>query len=190
MSGDAVSDLVLAAVCAFLFFSNLRPRPGIALACATVGLTAALGVLRYLGVAPAAGPHQFLVLVTKCAGLPLLADAVTWPDGEPARTRRGAGLFLFMGTMVAVILVVGMSVKLWSKLAPGLAVLCLLVATIRARRARPIGGAVLLAATFAATAAGAALTPLSPDEVLHYGMAGALLLLAGGAMRGPSSRPV
>lgn len=179
MSGDAFSDLVLAALCALLFFSNLRRWPGLAFACATLSLTAALGVARYVGWTYAAGPHQFLVLLTKCAALPLLAESWTWPGGAPARTRRGAGLFLFMSTMLAVLLVVVLSFKLWSLFAPAGSALLLLIATVRARRPRPIAGAVLLAATFAVTATDAVRWPASPAELLHYGLALALLLLCG-----------
>ncbi len=179
MSGDALADLLLAAVCAYLFFANLGRRPGIALACATLGLAAAFGVAFYLGAAPASGPHRFFSLMSSCAALPLLADAVAWPDGEPARTQRGAALYLFTGTLLAVFLVVVLGIRPWAKLAPALAAGLLVCGTLRARRLLPLLGAGLLLFTFALMASGAARRPLDPTQVLHYGLAAALLLIVG-----------
>ena len=179
MSGDALSDLVLASVCALLFLIHLQKRPGIAFACAVLGITAAFGVMSYLGVAAAVGPHRFLVLMTSCVGLPLFADSVTFPTGEPARARRGAGLFLFMGTLLAVLLVIVLHLDFLLQLVPALSVLVLLIATLRDRRPLPILGAALLAATFFVLARKIALSPLTSAQVLHYGMAASVPLIVG-----------
>lgn len=179
MNGDALSDLVLSLVCLLLFALHRRGRPGLAFSCAALGITAAFGVAKLVGVAQAAGPHRFLVLLTSCVGLPLLADSVTFPDGEPARTRRGAALFLFMGTMLAVLLVVVLNLKFLLQLLPALSVLVLLIATLRDRRPLPILGAALFAATFAVLLAKVSLHGLSDAQVLHYGMAAAMLLIVG-----------
>jgi hypothetical protein len=179
MNGDTLSELVLVAVCAFLFWQNLRARPGVAFACAGVGFTAALGAARYLGFTPAAGPHRFFVILASCAALPLLADALAFPDGQPARTRRGAGLFLFMASLVAIVLVVGLRFQPWEHIVPGLSTLFILGMALRARQGLVFLGALLLAGAFALMASGAALKPLNPPQVLHYGMALALLLMSG-----------
>jgi hypothetical protein len=178
MSGDAISDLVLAAVGAFLYVANRGRRPGIALACGTIGVAAALGVACYLGVTEAVGPHRFLSLMSSCAGLPLLADSLTWPDGEPARTRRGAVLFLFMGTLLAVLLFAALGFKAWKEILPALSALLLLFGTLRARRVLPLLGAGLLIATFVLLVGNVSIRPMSADQILHYGLSAALLLMA------------
>lgn len=175
--GDTLSELVLLIVCAFLFLYTLRSRPGVAFACAGLGLTSALGVARYLGVTQIAGPHRFFILLSSCAALPLLADALSFPDGEPARTRRGASLFLFMASLVAIALVVGLRFELWTHLVPGLATLFILVMALRARRVQVAIGALILIATFALLLARMTPPPLTTAQLLHYGMAGALLVM-------------
>lgn len=179
MFGDTISEIVLLAVCAFLFLRNLRNRPGVALASAGVGFTAALGALHYLGFAQSAGPHRFFIIISSCAALPLLAEALGFPNGEPARTRRGAGLFLFMASLVAVVLVVGLRFELWAQIAPGLATVFILVMAVRARRLHVVIGALILIATFALMKSGITLKPLNAAQVLHYGLAIGLLLMGG-----------
>jgi hypothetical protein len=181
MNGDVFSELVLVAACLFLFWQNLhrRGRPGMAFACAGIALTAALGAVRYAGFAQAAGPHRFFVILATCAALPLLADAVAFPDGEPARTRRGAGLFLFVASLVAVVVVVALKFEAWTQLVPGLSTVFILAFALRTRRVQVFIGALVLAGTFALMASGAPLKPFNPPQVLHYGMALALLLMCG-----------
>lgn len=179
MIGDTISELVLLAVCALLFLRNLRARPGVAFSCAGIGFTAALGAVRYLGVAQAAGPHRFFVILACCAALPLLADALAFPGGEPARTRRGATLFLFMASLVAVVLVVVLRLEPWTHIAPGLSTLFILVMGLRARRMDISIGALVLIATFALMAFQVSLKPMTAPQVLHYGMAIALFVMCG-----------
>jgi hypothetical protein len=177
VNGDAISDLVLVLVCVLLLLRNARLRPGIAYACAGVGCAAATGVLHLSGFAAASGPHRFFTLMASCTALPLLADAMIWPNGEPARTRRGAALFLFMSSLVAIVLVIGLKLALWLQIVPGLAALGILYGSLQNRRPPAIVGALILVASFGMLVLGVPLRPLSQAELLHYAMAVALLLI-------------
>ena len=177
MNADAISDLALLVVCALLMVRSARVRPGFAFACAVIGCTALLGVLRFSGFAAAHGPHRFFTLLASGAALPLVADTVLWPNGEPARTRRGAALFLFVTGLVAIVLVVGLKLTLWLQIVPAVAALGILYGSLQNRRPTVIAGALILVASFGMLAAGVMIKPLTPVQLLHYALAATLLLI-------------
>jgi hypothetical protein len=96
MNADAVSDLVLALVCAVVVQRNIRDRPGLAIPALLVGIAACFGVLRFSGVALALGPHKYTSLLAACAAFPLLAYALRFPDDALARRLAAASRFAFL----------------------------------------------------------------------------------------------
>jgi len=189
MNADAFSDLVLAAVCAWLFKRNLRPRPGVAVSMALIGLAACLGVFDFSGVGALVGPHHFTSLVAACAAFPLLAWSLRWPEDPVANRLRTAGVgAVLLGAIGVAASVAG--VKLWGQVVPGAAAMGILWTTGRSRSRLGLLGAVLLLASFAATLGSPATRFgdwISWVQVLHYLLAAALLALVGS--HGPAPVP-
>lgn len=174
--GYAASDLVLALACIFIAVRAARTRPGVALACAAIAAAALIGVARFSGFDEATGAHKFLSLIGSTAALPLLAAAIAWPGSKAAKTWRDASIALLVGSALGIAIVAGGGIALWGQVAPAASALVILFGTIRSRALRPIGGAVVLVVTFAMVAAKLEPGGLEPLEILHYGMAAALLL--------------
>jgi len=176
-TGYAVSDFVLALSCLFIAARTARTRPGVALACAALAAAALLGVLRFSVAPEVGGAHRFLSLIGGTAALPLLAASVTWSDGRPAKTGRGAAVFLLAGSALGIALIASGLFPLWGQIVPAASALVLLGRALRMSAVRTIAGAAVLAVTFGAVAAGLTVAGYAPTEILHYGMAAALLLL-------------
>lgn len=176
-AGYAISDFVLALACFAIAFRARDGRPGIALACVVIGIAAVFGVLRYSGFANVGGPHRFLSLLGATAALPLLAASLAWPASRAAKSIRGAALVVLVASGIGVAITAGAGIALWSQVVPAASALALLFVAFRLRAARSIACALLLAATFALVAARVTIAGFEPVELLHYGMAAALLLL-------------
>jgi hypothetical protein len=167
MNGDALSDLLLAAVTLFLAWRLSSRRPGIAIAMAVIGVAAACGVLRYLGVEEALGPHRFFSLVAACAGLPLLAASVCWPEA-PLATRAAAGArFVVLVGGIGVVIVVVFNVALWSDAAAAISALLLMAFALRRRKLIAIAASLALIAGFAISISGAVLGPFNALQGFH-----------------------
>ncbi|MEO8202394.1 MAG: hypothetical protein ABI630_00925, partial [Betaproteobacteria bacterium] len=82
-TGYAISDAVLATACIFIVV-RAGGRPGVRLACATLGAAAMIGTMRFAGAEGLAGAHRFASLLGGVAALPLLAASIAWPEGKPA----------------------------------------------------------------------------------------------------------
>ena len=136
--GYAVSDFVLVLACAFITARAAKTRPGIALACATIGIAAVFGVVRFSGLADVSGAHRFLSIIGGTAALPLLAASVAWPDSKAATTTRGAALMLLVASAVGVAIVVGAGFALWGQVVPAVSAIAMLVCLIRTRSPRKI----------------------------------------------------
>jgi hypothetical protein len=176
-TGYAISDFVLALSCIFIGVRAPRARAGVALACAALAAAAVLGVLRFSVVPEISGPHKFFSLIGGTAALPLLAASVAWPDSKSAKTGRGAAVALLVGSGIGIALIAGAVFPLWGQAAPAASALVLLGGALRLRNGWAIAGAAVLVITFAEVAAGVTLAGYAPTEILHYGMAAALLLL-------------
>ena len=175
--GYAVSDFFLALACLVIAVRTRHERPGVALACATVGAAACVGVLRFSGL-EVVGAHQFLSLVGGTAALPLLATTFVLPDSKPAENAREASLMLLVCAALGIAFVAGGGYTLWGKALPAASALAIFGGNLY--RDRPLGvlGAVVLLATFGAVSSNlTSIAGLAPIEVLHYGMAAAFLLL-------------
>lgn len=175
--GYAISDLVLALACTVIAVRAARTRPGMALACAAIGVAAVFGVLRFSGAADVGGAHRFLSLLGGTAALPLLAASVAWTDSLAAKTVRGAALTLLVAGAIGVAVTVGAGFAPWGQAVPALSAVAILVATLPKHVTRKSLGAVVLVLTFGLVAGRLTLAGLEPLEVLHYGMTAALLLL-------------
>jgi hypothetical protein len=193
MTADALSDLVLALVCAGIAarcLGGARSRPGIGIAAVLIGLAAVLGVLRFSTWAPfneaVRGAHQFASLVAAVGGFPLLAFSLHQPDSPLATRLAGAWWLVFVVAGAGVAAVV-LGVKVWARVAPLLSCIWIGHAVFfkRAGAHRAVGGAGL---AFLLAAVAATLLMARPEQqllglftrvqLLHYLMAVALWLLA------------
>ena len=175
--GYAISDFVLALACAVIAVRAAKTRPGVALACAAIGVAAIFGVLRFSGTAGVEGAHRFLSMLGGAAALPLLAASLAWPESLAASTVRGAALTLLVAAAIGVAVTVGAGFVLWGQAVPALSAVAILIATLPKHAVRKSFGAVVLVLTFGLVAARQTLAGFEPLEVLHYGMTTALLLL-------------
>lgn len=183
MTPEGATDLVLALTCAALVWRKFRQSPGLTAALAALGLAASLGVARFGGAAWAIGPHQFFVLVTSTAAIPLMAWCLRWPDSLPSLQPRAACLVLLFGGAGGVIIVGLLGFKLWS-LACLVFAVALLVASAWQRRQPAFAlGTLLLIATGVVQATQPVVAGLPAVALLH------LLLAAGVALAAGSTTP-
>jgi len=176
MNGNAASDLVLALVCGWVVATRMARQPGFGVAALLIGVAAALGVLRFGGLEALSGAHRFASLVSACAGFPLLAWSVRWPDDPIVATMKGASRAALLAGGIGV----GATVLGLAAWGPGVALLCGLVIAVTAvqrREAAGIAGAAALLVAMGAAGLGAA-APFNTTVVLHLGLAAALVLLA------------
>lgn len=181
MNGDALSDLVLVLACGSAATIGWRHRPLHTAALALIGAAAALGVLRYSGLAAAQLPHRWLSLAAACIALPLLAHAhACWLAGRAESAGRTAVAIVPLGLLAGAAAMGGW--PLLSQALPALAGVWILLAMLRLRHWLGAASAALMLAGFATLV----LAPpgmhhaawLSAVQVLHYAMAAGLLGMA------------
>lgn len=177
MNADALSDLVLALVGLSIARQQLRVRPALAVGALLIGLAAAMGVLRYAGLSEALGPHRFLSLLAACAGFPLLALAVRWPDDPIARHVTAAGRFVLIAGAIGVVLTLA-GATLWRDLLPAAAVLAIALTAVEQRQAPLIIAALALIAALVIAGLQLSVGPLNTVQALHYLLAIGLLRLS------------
>jgi hypothetical protein len=181
MNGNAASDLVLALACGWVVMTRLARQPGFGLAALLIGVAAALGVLRFSGLEMAAGAHRFASLVSACAGFPLLAWAVRWPNDPIAATRAGATRAGVLAGGIGVGATV-LGLDAWGQGIALVSAIVIAVTVVQRRSAAGIAAAVALIIGMAAAAIGKA-APFNATVVLHLGLAAALVLLAAATER-------
>lgn len=176
MSGNAASDLVLAIVCGWIVVTRLGRQPGLALAALLIGAAAALGTLWFSGIHLIAGPYRFLSLLSACAGFPLLAWSLRWPEDPIAAKITGAvSMILFIGG-------IGMAATLLSdsksaSVIAGLSALLIVITMVQRANLLGIAGVTSLIVAVVAAAIGSA-AAFNATVVLHLGLATALGLFA------------
>ena len=183
MNLQAAFDGLLAAVALWLAFGPARRQPALQLGAVLLAAAAVLGTLRFSGLLPLPSLHQFLSLLGAGAGLPLIALAVTRPQGVVARQTRYAWIVGVCASVLCVLLVVVGGFKPWSSVCAFASALAIL--GVSARRRDPLAtaagiGMVLAFGTFAGQLR---VGPLQPGDFLHIGLALALALLGVWATR-------
>jgi len=150
-----------------------RTRVDARLAGGLIAAAALFGVLRYVALLPDPRLHRLLSLLAGALGLPSLAHALLTEARRPATAPRAAALGLALLALAAWLV---------PTLAPGVrvaSVASVFALVVHGTRRRSPGhllvGACLLAAF---VGVGARLAPpgLAPEDVLHLGMAAALLV--------------
>lgn len=177
MNGDALSDLLLAIVGLFFAWRLMPQRPGLAIGMGLIGFAAGLGVLRFSGIDAMLGPHRFASLLAGCAGLPLLAASLRWPDDSLATRVNAAAYFAMIIGALGVVLVVVVQFSGWAQLVPAASALLILMTALQQRHAVAILGSTLLIGSFVVSALGLVAGPLNSIQLLHLLMACGLALL-------------
>ena len=109
MPSLAYSDGFLCLVTLWLATRSQSPV-ALRLACTLFAAAAVLGVLRFSGIYPLVGWHQFASMLGAMAALPMLAVCVLWPDSLVTRNTRFA--WIFMGGMAVLgVIIVGAGQK-------------------------------------------------------------------------------
>jgi hypothetical protein len=178
MNSLAISDALLAATAFWVALRMAQALPGMRLGCLLIGAAALAGSLRFSGLYPLPPLHEFLSMLGAVSALPLLAIAVAWPTSAVSATRRFTWVF-FAGSAALGVLVVSVGgLRVGADICAVLSVLTLLAASLRRKEWLGVGTAVCLALAFAAFLARLQIPGLlQPGDLLHVGMAAALLLL-------------
>lgn len=111
MNADALSDLILALVCAYLGWSAGCQRAAWTGGMLILGIASTLGVLRFSEVPWALGPHKFMSVFSACVSFTLFAIALRWPFSPTSTRMAAAGRF--------IVLVGGFGVSAALTVAPG-----------------------------------------------------------------------
>lgn len=180
LAGDDAADGLALACCGAAgigFRGRLLPLAALAL----IGSAAALGVLRYSGLAAAILPHSWLSLAAACIALPLLAHAIASRlAGHADAALPIAAAIVLMGLLAAAAAARGWT--LFSQALPALAGFWILVTMLRHRRWLGAASATLMLAGFASLVlvppAVRAVLWFSSVQVLHYTMAAGLVGMA------------
>jgi hypothetical protein len=178
MNGDALSELLLAAVTLGIAWREIAKRSGVAIGMGMVGVTALLGALLYSGITEAIGPHHFFSILTACAGLPLLAISLRWADGALAKRLSAAARFILIIGAFGVLFVTLLQFSMWSSIAPALAALLIMITALQSRQPAAIAGGAILIACFALSLTNRTLGPLNATQQFHVLLAISLGLLA------------
>ena len=176
MNSQALFDGILALV-AFSVAWQSAKAPALRLACAMLGAAALLGTLRFSGLLPLPSLHQLISMLGAAAALPLLAVSVIWPENAVATQRRSAWIFAVVAATLGMMIVVQLGFKPWAPACTLLAVVSLLLVSLKRQDwLAAAGGACLLAASLAFVAK-LQLAGLQAGDFLHIGMSAGLWLL-------------
>lgn len=187
MNGNALSDLLLAAVGLYFGWRLMAQRPGLAIGMGLIGFAAGFGVLRFSGIDAMLGPHRFASLVAGCAGLPLIAASLRWTDDSLATRVSAAAHFAMIAGALGVLLVGVIQFTGWGRLVPAASALLLLVTAVQRHNPMAMLGSVLLVGGFVVSAASLAAGPVNSIQLLHFLMACGLGLLASNALKHANS---
>jgi hypothetical protein len=175
MNWAAFLDGVLALTALGLAWRFGRNWPGFGLGAVLLGLAAVLGTLRFSGLLPLPALHQFASLLGAAVGLPLIATTVADAQGGVAKQARYAWVMAVILAVLAIVIVVVASFKIWPTLMAVGSVVALVWAAAHQRSLGLAGVAVALALGFGTFAGKLSLGPLGPGEFLHIGLSVGLL---------------
>ena len=168
MTADAFSDLVLTLACLGLGFLLRQRNRAISLALLSIAIAAGFGVARFSGVFAANGPHEFFSLMATVAGVPLLAAGLIWRDGVIAQHWRAAVLLAASASALGVLLVVMAAQLWWQQVAPGIAVVGIIIYSWQQRDLLTWLGCLFLLAAFLVSALQWRAGLFSSEQLLHY----------------------
>ncbi len=171
MPSLAYTDGLLALVCIGLLARASLPL-GVRIAAGTLGIAAALGVLRFSGLYPIPQWHQFVSMLGACAAFPLLAVAVLWPDAAVARQLKFASIFFIVLAVIGVLAVGVAQKRVVVDALTVISVVAMAISLARGGRWSTALTAVLMLAGMLLFAAKSTLVPtLAPGDLLHIGTA-------------------
>jgi hypothetical protein len=178
MNQAALLDGLLALTAFWLAAVAWQRHPALRLGSLLLGAAATLGALRFSGLLALPQWHQYFSLLGAGAGLPLVAVALVAPDSAVARQPRYAWILACGACVVCTVLVVVLQVKVWSAATALGAAVAVLVASSRRRQiGLALAGSCMLAALLL-FALKTRVPFLAPGDVLHLGLAVALLLVS------------
>ena len=148
MNADALSDLILALVCAYLGWSAGRQRAAWTGGMLILGIASTLGVLRFSEVPWALGPHKFMSVFSACVSFTLFAIALRWPFSPTSTRMAAAGRFIVLvgGFGVSAALTVA---PWWGQALPGLSIILIVATMLQRKSLVGILGALSLVGGFA-----------------------------------------
>lgn len=171
----ALTDGVLLLTC-FYIARGAAASVGVRLALSVIGLAAALGVLKFSGVAPMPGMHSFLSQISSVAALPLLALVLLDEQAAVSVSAKFAWIFLVVLSAVGLIITTGLGIKAYGPIMAAGSVMVLLIGLARRGRFRQGLGALVMLAGMALFVAKVSVGNfLTPGDFLHLGMALGLL---------------
>ena len=187
---EGATDLLVAITSLGLARARWPQMPGITVALLVLASAASLGVARFSGAAWAVGPHQFAVLVSSTAAVPLLAWCLRWPDSLPSLQPRAACIAIVFGGALGVALVGLLGFTGWGLLCLLLAVGLLLGAAWIRRQWAFSGGVAALLAAGVVQSAKIGVGGVPSAAVMHVLLALGLLLAVRGNRPGPATAPL
>jgi hypothetical protein len=183
MNWQAFFDAALAVVALWVAWQPAQHKPSLRLAALIIASAAILGTLRFSGLLPLPGLHQFVSMLGAGVALPLLAVTFASPGRAIVTERRYAWIFAVIAAVLCTLLVMLAQFKLWSALCAALSALAIVAAGLGSKQPLVWVAGLLLLLAFAAFAAKLEMAGLLPGDMLHIGMALGLLLLGRRAQR-------
>ena len=184
MNSLALSDgLLLIATLAIIMKPSAST--GIRLSAAVFAAAAFLGALRFSTLLPLPGMHSFFSGLGASAAYPLLAAAFLWPDSAVAQSWRFASIFLIIAGAFGLV-ASALEFSLWGNLLAIVAVVALLLRSIKNRDVKATMGSSSLLAALLLFSSQFSLPPVfQPGDFLHLFMALGLTLMATRSLRFP-----
>ena len=184
MNSLALSDGVLL-IATLAIIMKPSASIGIRLSAAIFAAAAFLGVLRFSTLLPLPGMHSFFSGLGASAAYPLLAAAFLWPDSGVAQSWRFASIFLIIAGAFGLV-ASALEFSLWGNLLAIVAVVALLLRSIKNRDVKATMGSSSLLAALLLFSSQFSLSPVfQPGDFLHLFMALGLTLMATRSLRFP-----
>ena len=184
MNSLALSDGVLL-IATLAIIMKPSASTGIRLSAAVFAAAAFLGALRFSTLLPLPGMHSFFSGLGASAAYPLLAAAFLWPDSAVAQSWRFASIFLIIAGAFGLV-ASALEFSLWGNLLAIVAVVALLLRSMKNRDVKATMGSSSLLAALLLFSSQFSLPPVfQPGDFLHLFMALGLTLMATRSLRFP-----
>jgi hypothetical protein len=178
MNWQATLDGVLAVVALVVGWQQpARSAPAMRMGCYLLASAAVLGTLRFSGLLPLPGLHQFLSMLGAGVAFPLLALGVSQPSSAVASQRRYTWIFAVAAAVVCTLVVMLFQLKIWTSVCAIVSAIAILASGVIGRQGRIASAGLLMVAAFGAFALKVHAGDLQPGDLLHLGLALGLILL-------------